>query len=143
MIYIRFVNEVKLALIKHAQINPTRECGGFLYGKIVREKNNIICDIDAIYYENKLGSDCEFNFNLSYIENAKKVLKQLKSECLMGTYHSHGLYDATFSDVDRNKLQKFFGENKITMIYSPTYSQLVGEFLDENGISHKARIVTK
>ena len=54
-----------------------------------------------------------------------------------------GIYPAVFSDIDRNNLQKYFGENKITIVYSPKYSHLVGEFLDEDGKSYKAKILTK
>lgn len=61
----------------------------------------------------------------------------------MGIYHSHRQYPAIFSEIDRNQLQKYFGSNKITMIYSPRYSQLIDEFMDENNMSHKAKILTK
>lgn len=143
MIRVRFVNDVKLAMINHMRMVPTRECGGFLYGRIVKEKNDIICEVDAIYYEDKLGTDSTFKFNLSYIANAKTVLRHLKSQVLLGTYHSHGIYPAELSDVDRQELQQFFGKNKITLVYSPKYSKIVCEYLDENGISHRVKVGTK
>lgn len=143
MVYIRFVNQVKIAMIKHALEVPDKECGGFLYGNILQKNNDIICDIEGIYYERKFGSDCEFNFGLSYINNAKNVLKQLKSQLLLGTYHSHGIYPAVFSEIDRNELQKYFGPNKVTMIYSPAYSTIIGEFMDDHGKSHRAKIITR
>lgn len=130
-------------MIYHALENPTRECGGFLYGNCLWGTHDIFCDINGIYYEKKYGSKCEFCFDPLYILHALEVSKQLSSQLLMGTYHSHGQYPAIFSEVDRNQLQKHFGPNKITMIYSPKYSQLVGEFMDEKLCSHKARILTK
>lgn len=143
MIYIRMDNKIKGIMIYHALKDPTRECGGFLYGNCFQDDNDIFCDIKGIYYEKLFGSKCEFCFGLSYIVNALKIANQFESQLLMGTYHSHGQYPAIFSDIDRNQLQKYFGPNKITMIYSPKYSQLVGEFMDENYVSHKARILTK
>lgn len=143
MFYIRIDDKVKQAMIYHTLENPTRECGGFLYGNYYQDINDIFCDINGIYYEKIFGSECEFRFGISYIVNALKAEKQLEPQMLMGTYHSHGQYPAIFSEVDRNQLQKYFGPNKITMIYSPRYSQLVGEFLDEDYVSHKAKILTR
>lgn len=143
MIYIIFDNTVKLKMINHMLYNPNKECGGFLYGNLCRFENDTLCNVNDIYYEKILGGDHDFNFRLSYIVNAKNMLKNLKSELLLGTYHSHGQYQAIFSDVDRNELQRYFGPNKITLIYSPRYSHLIGEFMDENGVSHKAKIITR
>ena len=141
MVYIRFAEEIKNAMIKHTLKECDKEVGGFLYGNIHRENDDIFFDVDALYYEDQVGSDNEFNFRLSYIYNAKKTLKNLKSQLLLGTYHSHGKYPAIFSNVDREQLQKYFGSNKITIIYSPGYGQLIGEYMDENGTSHKAKIM--
>lgn len=143
MIYIKFYKEIKLEMIKHCMEVPSKECGGFLYGNIIKKNEDIFCEVDAIYYERRYGSDCDFNFALSYIYNAKKQLENLKSQYLIGTYHSHGLYPAIFSEVDRNQLQPYFGTNKITMIYSPAYSKLVGEYLDLNDESKKTKIITR
>lgn len=130
-------------MIKHTRENPYKECGGFLYGTLEKSSKHIMCDIDAIYYEKKIGTNCEFVFDPIYILNAKNLLSQINSQEFLGTYHSHGQYKAMFSEIDRYQLQPFFGANKVTIIYSPAYSQLIGEFLDENGISHKAKILTK
>lgn len=143
MIYIRMDNRIKKAMIYHTLEDSNRECGGFLYGNYYQNADDIFCDIDGIYYEKIFGNENEFHFNFSYIVNALNVQKQLEPQLLMGTYHSHGQYPAVFSEIDRNQLQKYFGPNKITMIYSPRYSQLIGEFMDENNISHKAKILTK
>lgn len=143
MISIKFDEKVKLAMIKHTLENPNKECGGFLYGNLQNENNQIVCNVNGLYYEKIFGNDSEFNFSFSYIQNAKNMLKHLKSQILLGTYHSHGQYPAIFSDIDRNQLQRYFGANKITVIYSPKYSHLVGEFMDDNGKSHKCKILTK
>lgn len=141
MIYVSFPKKLKLEIIKHCLEIPCKECDGFIYGNIIKENENIFCDVNGIYYERRYGSDCEFNFGLSYICNAKNQIKQFGS--LIGTYHSHGVYPAIFSEVDRKKLQQYFGPNKITMIYSPTYSNFIGEFLNESGESKKVKIFTK
>lgn len=141
--YIRFSDKIKRLMIKHTFEDPTKECGGFLYGNLIRKDDCVICDIDAIYYEKRYGSDSEFKFGFSYICNAYKMEKEFDSMQLLGTYHSHGNYPSVFSDIDRIDLQKFFGKNKVTLIYSPRYSHLVGEFMDEDGKSYKAKILTK
>lgn len=61
----------------------------------------------------------------------------------MRTYHSHRQYPAIFSEIDRNQLQKYFWSNKITMIYNLRCSQSIGKFMDENNMSHKAKMLTK
>lgn len=141
--YIRFSDKIKKMLIKHTFENPTKECGGFLYGSLSEEGDKLFCDVDAIYYERFCGTDCKFVFGLNYVNRAKRYGLENGFNSIIGTYHSHGQYPAIFSDVDRNELQKYFGANKITVIYSPKYSQIVGDFLDRDGISHKAKILTK
>ena len=143
MIKIRFLKSEKLKLIKHTFVDPTKECGGFLFGRIKHNSNDIVCDIDFIYYELLFGTAGEFNFNISYIARARSFVSNDYSTNLIGTYHSHGNYPASFSEIDRNKLQKYFGANKITMIYSPKTGKLIADFMDENYCSHKARIITK
>lgn len=141
--YIRFSDKIKRMMIDHTFKDPTKECGGFLFGNLTRTLDSVFCDIDAIYYEDRYGSDAKFTFGYTYIRNAKKAGRNFDSMQLMGTYHSHGQYPAVFSDVDRNELQKYFGANRVTLIYSPKYSHLVGEFLDTDGKSYKAKIITK
>lgn len=142
MIYIRFNENIKKIMLEHTFARPDRECGGFLYGRINKIKEDIFCDIDAIYYEHLYATNSEFVFRCSYINNGIEFSKLLNQN-LIGTYHSHGIYPAVFSDIDREKLQKYFGPGKLTVVYSPKYSQLVGEYLDHDGISKKAKIITK
>lgn len=144
MYYIRFSDKVKRMMIKHTFNNPTIECGGFLYGNIVSEDDDLYCDVDAIYYEkDKIGDDCNFTFSFLYISRAYRMERNFDSLNLIGTYHSHGNYPALLSDVDRESLQKYFGKNKVTVVYSPKYSQIVGEYMDNDGCSHKMKILTK
>lgn len=141
--YIRFSDKIKRMMIEHTFKDPLHECGGFLYGDLTIEDNKTFCDVDAIYYENIIGTTSDFDFGFKYIIRA--LLKDGKEEYgkLIGTYHSHGQHLPYLSETDHNDLQKFFGANKVTVVYSPKYSKIVGEFLDENGISHKAKILTK
>jgi proteasome lid subunit RPN8/RPN11 len=143
MIYIRFNENIKKVMLEHTFARPDRECGGFLYGRITKTRKDTFCDVDAIYYEKIYGSDSEFIFGCTYIYNGMEFSKNFDQMNFIGTYHSHGLYPAIFSEIDREKLQKHFGPDKLTIIYSPKYSQLVGEYLDTDGVSKRAKIITK
>ncbi len=141
MYYLRFTEEVKKKLIKHTFINPNLECGGFLYGKLKRHGLDVICDVDDIYYENLTGDEANFRFRGFYVCHALEY-QILVNKDLLGTYHSHGQYPAVLSDVDHDELQQRFGKNGITVVYSPKYSQLVSEFLDRDGVSHRMKILS-
>lgn len=141
--FIRFSDKVRKALIDHTMMDPTKECGGFVYGKTWRTKNGVMCDIDAIYYEDKKGTDNRFVFDPVYIRNGIKIAWELEGMSFMGTYHSHGQYPAKFSKIDREDLQQYFGRGRVTLIYSPKHKHLIGEFMDIDGKSHKAKLLTK
>lgn len=140
---IRFSDKVRKALIDHTMKDPSRECGGFVYGKTWRTENGVVCDIDAIYYEDKKGTASKFVFDPIYIRNGLKAAWKLDGVNFMGTYHSHGQYPAKFSKEDREGLQKYFGTGRVTLIYSPKYKHLIGEFMDIDGKSYKAKLLTK
>lgn len=142
MYYIRFSKSIKDILVKHTLINPTKECGGFLYGSILKDKDDVFCDVDGIYYEDKIGTDNKFVFGFSYICRALKRMNDLNMD-IIGSYHSHGIYPAILSDEDRSNLQRFFSTNKITIVYSPRYEEMVGEYMDDKCVCHNAKILTK
>lgn len=140
---VRFSERVKRMLIDHTFKDPFRECGGFLYGNLDISSDVTICDVNDIYYEDKLGTDHDFKFYYAYIIRALAKENRDGFENLIGTYHSHGQHPAFLSSVDHDELQKAFGSDKITVVYSPKYSQMIGEFLDKDGISHRVKILTK
>ncbi|MBQ7105264.1 MAG: Mov34/MPN/PAD-1 family protein [Bacilli bacterium] len=140
---IRFSPKIRQALIEHTMKDPSKECGGFVYGKVWRTENGVMCDIDAIYYEDKKGTNNRFVFTPSYIRNGRKAAWKLEGMEFMGTYHSHGEYPARFSKEDRESLQAYFGRGKVTLIYSPKHKHLIGEFMDMDGKSYKAKLLSK
>jgi proteasome lid subunit RPN8/RPN11 len=142
MYYIRFSENIKNMMIEHTLLNPTKECGGFLYGNVSNLDDDVFCDVDGIYYEDKVGTDRKFIFGLAYVCRALKKMDLLNMD-ILGSYHSHGNYPAVFSDEDRDNLQKFFSSNKITIVYSPKYDQIVGEYMDNNFVCHEAKILVK
>lgn len=140
---IRFSPLIRDVLIDHAMKDPSKECGGFVYGKTWRTENGVMCDIDAIYYEDYKGTHNKFVFTPSYIKRGSTKVWKSDDISFIGTYHSHGNYPATFSPEDRECLQKYFGVGKVTLIYSPKYKNLIGEFMDIDGKSHKAKLLSK
>ena len=142
MYYIRFSENIRKMMIEHTFIDPTKECGGFLYGTVLEEKDDVYCDVDGIYYEDRIGTDSKFVFGLSYIWRALKNVTTINMD-ILGSYHSHGNYPAIFSEEDRENLQKFFSCNKITVVYSPKYDQIVGEYMDNDFVCHETKILIK
>lgn len=140
--YVSFLNDVKREMISHTLENPKLECGGFLLGHLNINNEKTICEVENLYYERRCGTDCEFRFGLIYLIRALKEAETQKLE-ILGTYHSHGQYPATLSYIDHHNLQYYLGLNKVTMVYSPGYSQLIGEFLDDSGMSNKVKILTR
>lgn len=127
---ILIINELIIdVIIEHTLINPDLECGGYLYGNIINDNNLWKVYVDSCYYEkNRIGKETEYNFSLLYEINAKNYSFQNNLN-LIGCYHSHGNYNAIFSDVDRNILEKYWSSNKIVMIYSPSYNKLICDFV--------------
>ncbi len=141
--YIRFSEQVKKALIDHTMKDPTKECGGFLYGKTWRTENGVMCDIDAIYYEDRKGTHNRFCFDQIYMRNAYKAGWKMEDSSFLGTYHSHAQLPAKLSDIDRDSLIKYFGMGRIMLVYSPKYNRMVAEYVDVDKKTHKVKIITK
>jgi len=141
--FVQFSERVKTLLINHTLEVPDKECGGFLYGNFIIAKHKLICDVQDIYYEKKYGTNNSFRFDFRYICNAIKREEELYPLKLLGSYHSHGENRAILSKVDRDELQKFFGVDKVTVVYSTKYNEMVCEYLDLNGESYKAKVLVK
>ena len=134
---------MKKALIDHTMKDPTKECGGFLYGKTWRTENGVMCDIDAIYYEDRKGTHNRFCFDQIYMRNAYKAGWKMEDSSFLGTYHSHAQLPAKLSDIDRDSLIKYFGMGRIMLVYSPKYNRMVAEYVDVDKKTHKVKIITK
>ncbi len=141
--FIRFSDKVRQALIDHTMKDPTKECGGFLFGKTWRTENGVMCDIDAIYYEDKKGSSNRFCFDQIYMRNAYKAGWDLDGLSFLGTYHSHAQLPAKLSDIDRDSLMKYFGVGRLMLVYSPKYKQMVGEYMDIDNKCHKVKTISR
>lgn len=124
-------------IVKHALINPTLECGGYLFGKYNSNYDNQTIDINGIYYEKIFGSKKRFVFSPSYKYRALCFGNNIGRD-FIGCYHSHGEYPAIFSDVDR-KMELYYASNKTALIYSPSENKIVGDIITYSNI-YEARI---
>ena len=121
--------EIIEILINHCCIDEYLECGGFLFGQIIDNDEYFKIYVDGIYYDsNERGTDISYYF--SFISRIRAESWGIKNGYqLIGCYHSHGKYNAIFSEVDRNVLEKKWNSNKLVMIYSPSYNKLVCDFV--------------
>lgn len=125
MIYIR--NDIRKQFYHFANRHKRVECGAFLIGKriskIFADEDFIITDI---YICKEIGSFSTFTFTpesqikaRQYI--AKKYLNSEFKPSIIGTIHSHGQYDAFFSEIDKSTYKRFFLKPLCFIVYSPKY----------------------
>ena len=112
-------------IIEHIFINPKYECGGFLIGNRVDLDNAFVFSVREIYYEPIIGSHSRFEFTINYTSNAQDFEERWQDEhkCddfLVGTYHSHGTFDAFKSSVDEVYAKKF----NLMIICSPSTQRI-------------------
>jgi proteasome lid subunit RPN8/RPN11 len=132
-------------IIKHANYNPTKECGGYLFGYCNKNDYKIELLVTDIYYERIIGKEASFFFGLVY---GNKAINYMHSQNnlgrpikLIGCYHSHGIYPALFSEADRI-LEKAWSGNRAVIIYSPSDKQMIGDIISDTGIIIPARVTT-
>ena len=92
-------------MIEHIYIDPSNECGGYLIGNRVDLDNAYVFSVRELYSEVRFGTQSRFEFKLDYTSNAQEFTRKWQRErrCddfLVGTYHSHGTFDAFHSSVD-------------------------------------------
>lgn len=92
-------------MVEHIYIHPTYECGGFFIGNRLDLEQSFVFSVKDIYYEHLVGTMSSFNFDTTYTGNAQDYAEKWQEEncCddyLVGTYHSHGRFDAFHSNVD-------------------------------------------
>ncbi|MBQ6282768.1 MAG: Mov34/MPN/PAD-1 family protein [Bacilli bacterium] len=137
------INDMVLdELIKHCNINPNLECGGYLYGRYKSTYTDDIITITGIYYERIFGTENRFTFSPLYkmrAINKGKEIYRINGSKFIGCYHSHGKYRAQFSDVDRCMEIEHYRSNKAALIYSPIEDKLIGDIITSSKIS-EARI---
>jgi molybdopterin/thiamine biosynthesis adenylyltransferase/proteasome lid subunit RPN8/RPN11 len=108
-------------MIEHIFIQPKYECGGFLIGNRLELEDVFLFSLREIYYEPRVGSHSRFELTLDYTSNAQDFEERWQEEhgCddyLVGTYHSHGTFDAFHSSVDDVYAKKF----NLMIICSPS-----------------------
>ncbi len=92
-------------MIKHIYIDPSNECGGYLIGNRVDLDNAYVFSVRELYSEVRFGTQSRFEFKLDYTSNAQEFTRKWQrarrcDDFLVGTYHSHGTFDAFHSSVD-------------------------------------------
>ncbi len=130
-------------LIKHCNINPNLECGGYLFGKFKNTDTDTIVTINGIYYEQIFGREDHFTFSPLYKAralNRGKEIYRLNGSKFIGCYHSHGKYPALFSDTDRIMEILHYTSNKAALIYSPMEDKLIGDIVTSTKEIRAARI---
>ncbi len=130
-------------IINHAFIDEFHECGGYLLGNVVSKDGLKYFYVTQMYYEKSIkGKDSEFIFPLFYEQRAKAFANFKKLE-VVGCYHSHGQYPSTFSNVDRDVLEKHWAKDKLCMIFSPKYFTLKCETVFKNGQVESPQVLIK
>ena len=127
-------------IVKHCNINPYLECGGYLYGTRTVSYGNQIFLIDGIYYEKIFGTEDKFTFSPLYNFRAEYYGMTSGNE-IIGCYHSHGKYKAQFSGTDR-KLELYYASNKVALIYSPSENKLIGDIITDSNIYESRCTIT-
>ena len=99
-------------MVEHIFIHPEYECGGFLIGNRLDPDDAFVFSVRDIYYEHLLGTMSSFKLDIDYTSNAHDYMDRWQEEhrCddfLVGTYHSHGTFDAFHSSVDDVYAKKF------------------------------------
>ena len=108
-------------MVEHIFINPRYECGGFLIGNRLDLEDSFVFSVREIYYEPRIGSHSRFELTVEYTSNAQDfedAWQQINGcdDFLVGTYHSHGTFDAFHSSLDDVYAKKF----NLMIICSPT-----------------------
>lgn len=131
------------AIINHAYIDEFSECGGYLLGMMKNLQGVFHFYIEQIYYEkNLIGTDNEFVFPLFYEARARAFADKIGHE-ILGSYHSHGQYPSTFSDVDKNVLEPHWASNKLCLVFSPKYFTFNCDTVFKNGETEKTLIIVR
>ncbi len=113
-------------MVKHIFVNPKYECGGFLIGNRIDLENTFVFSIREIYNESLVGTHSRFELNIDYTSRATEFQERWQNEnhCddfLVGTYHSHGTFEAFYSNIDDVYAKKF----NLMLVLSPSARNIV------------------
>lgn len=134
---------VSNAIINHSFMDEFHECGGYLLGQVVEKDSLKYFYVTQIYYEKNItGKENEFNFSILYEARAMNYAKSKNIE-VIGCYHSHGQYPSSFSETDKNILQKHWASDKLCMIFSPKYFTLNCETVFKDYQTQKPQVLIK
>ncbi len=113
-------------MVEHIFVDPQYECGGFLIGNRIDVGDTFVFSIRAIYNEPLIGSHSRFELTIDYTSHAQDFQEHWQEEhnCddfLVGTYHSHGTFEAFHSSVDDVYAKKF----NLMIVLSPSARNIV------------------
>jgi proteasome lid subunit RPN8/RPN11 len=130
-------------LVDHAKKNPHLECGGFLIGNRSKDTHTGAWTgmVDDIYTDSSVGQSSTYTFTSQMSLDA---LNYCKGHYLydwdlvkhpIGNYHSHGMYDAFFSQVDY-MMMRAQASDEFYVVYSPSSGRFVALFIDVEFVIH-------
>ena len=112
--------------------DPQNECGGFLIGRIGRDKASgtftvKICDV---YCEPQPGTAAGFTFTNDYQVRALIWAdRHLPDHNIIGNFHSHAGFNAFFSPQDKHMMEGQPGDN-VFLVISPSQKGIEAVFKD-------------
>jgi|GEM_PF-907191 len=156
-----FISEAALTKIqKLVYGNPHMECGGFLIGTLSCDPVNgrWVGFVEDAYCIGRYGEPSTFTFfpidalnAMSYIakkyrqaldtdddvdrfrttRKSEEIPFALDTKRIIGNFHSHGIFDAFFSDTDEQMMRKQ-STDEFYVVYSPSRKRIIGKFKDTN-----------
>jgi proteasome lid subunit RPN8/RPN11 len=131
--------DVMKRIKSHVFTKPEIECGGYLIGRLQcsDDKQNVIGYVEDIYHDDSVGSTAQFVFTAQYgLKAYSYCSKTYKNEDgvslkkIIGNYHSHGNFNAFFSNTDRVMI--FAGTaQEFYLVFSPGRKEMTALFKDK------------
>ncbi len=112
------------AIHNHIMKDPRRECGGFLIGQLFETENGLIGEVSKIIPIQRYGSMGDFVFSADDMLDAV-VKARHDNDTIIGTYHSHGSFDAFISNTDKKFLMSRRGKEFMLVVSPSTLNKVV------------------
>jgi proteasome lid subunit RPN8/RPN11 len=129
-------DDVLKKIKSHIFTKPDVECGGYLIGQIQwsDDEQNVIGYVDDIFHDDSVGTEAQFVFTsqyglkaYSYCMKTYRNTEGVSTKKIIGNYHSHGDFNAFFSDTDREMI--FAGTApEFYLVISPGQMELTALF---------------
>lgn len=111
--------------------DPMHECGGFLLGRFIQNgQDDLLGIVEDVISIERTGNAGDFQFTADDILEAVIRARKRKLSYL-GTFHSHGSFDAFISSVDRAFLNQRAGK-EFMLVLSPSHNDFTCVFKDEH-----------